>query len=396
MMQEQATSTKDFLLFEKASSFGLEGLLGHLRPQWLEPWQGIFLLILAAWFAPLILAAIQGVAIGPTRVESFLLDPAVLARYLVALPLLFWSQKKTSVKLRSVVNHFLTAKLVKEAEQERFTSNIAAAMSLRRARVVDWVLLALAAAQSLSVYYWVFPSLSGTWRMVGPEGHRSLSLPGWWFLVVSQPIWGFVLLRYLYRIALWWRFLRQTSQLDLQLDAAHPDGVGGLSFLGMTLRSFKEAAFAISASLAGGLTNIVLASGAHVTDFRYEIIAVLLLNMGIFAGPLLFFHGLLVRTKQRGVFEYWVLWQRQLRQFEQKWMSNRSSEAEMLTVGDFSQVTDLSSILERVKEISVIPIRRKQIQPLLVASVLPFLPVLMLEIPIDELTKGVLKMAFGV
>jgi len=67
-----------------------------------------------------------------------------------------------------------------------------------------------------------------------------------------------VFYRFLYRIGIWWVFLWKTSRLDLRLDATHPDGAGGLGFLGLTLRTFKEAAFAISTSFAGGLASMVL------------------------------------------------------------------------------------------------------------------------------------------
>jgi hypothetical protein len=159
-----------------------------------------------------------------------------------------------------------------------------------------------------------------------------------------------VFYRFLYRIGLWWLFVWKSSRLDLQLDAAHPDGAGGLGFMGLTLRTFKEAAFAISTSLAGGLATMILLTNTRVSDYKYEIAASIFISTFVFCGPLLFFNRLLAKAKQAGTLNYWVLWQTQQRQFERKWMRGSIEDAEMLSVADFSEATDLSSILERVQQ----------------------------------------------
>ena len=394
-MSDQAdhSSPPAFELFGDGSFLGLERVLGSLRPDGLNVRQKIVLSILATWVPMLILATVQGMAVGPTRQESFLLDQAMHARFLLAIPLLFYSQKKITMKLRSVVEHFLNAKLVREAEKERFLHNITLAMRSRHSPLVDWLLLLLAYIYSITVLLLVVPGLSTSWRTLGVEGHRRLSLAGWWFIAVSEPIFAFVLFRFVYRIGLWWRFLWQTSRLDLQLDAAHPDGAGGLGFLGLTLRTAQDAAFAISASFAGGLANIVLATGARVTGFKYEILVLVMAIVGLFASPLAFFYGLLAKTKHQGALGYWVLWQAQLRQFDQKWMRRSAENLDMLSVADFSEATDLSSILDRVQQSRLMPFRQKQILPLIFAALLPFVAVLALEIPVEDILKQLLKMA---
>jgi len=253
--------------------------------------------------------------------------------------------------------------------------------------------LFLAYGYGVAILLLVVPRLSASWRMLGPQGHRGLSLAGWWFIAVSEPIFAFVLFRLLFRIGLWWRFLWRTSRLDLQMDASHPDGAGGLGFLGLTLRTAQESAFAISASYAGGLANIVLASGARVTSFKFEILFLLIGIVGLFAGPLTFFYRLLARTKHQGALEYWAIWQAQLRQSNSKWKRGSLETMDMLSVADFSEVTDLSSILERVQQVRLVPFRRTQLSPLAVAALLPFVAVLALEIPIEEILKQLLRMA---
>ena len=389
--QDRESDSRAFQLFEGGSFFGLENVLGRVRPDLLDSRSKIVIVILIGWLPLLILSAFQGMAVGKSRPESFLLDASVQARFVVALPIIILVPEKISGVLRAIVEHFPKAKLVKESERERFVGNVASAMRLRHAPLADWLILALVYIISGLLLMFVVPSLPPSWRTLG--GQR-LSLAGWWMLVVSEPLYEFVFYRFLYRVVIWWIFLWKTSRLDLQLDAAHPDRAGGLGFLGLSLRTFKEAAFAISTTFAAGLANIVLLTHSKVSSYRYAILVVVVFSIGLFACPLLFFFQLLSRRKSSNLLEYWVLWQRQQRQFDQKWLLNPEEHADMLGVADFSEATDLSSILERVQQVRLVPFRQAQALPLIIAAVLPFLAVLTLEFPVEEIVKQLLKMRF--
>ena len=218
-----------------------------------------------------------------------------------------------------------------------------------------------------------------------------LSYAGWWWAAVSQPILMFVVLRFVYRLGLWWRFLWETSQLDLQLRASHPDGAGGLGFLGSSLKAFRGFAFAISAIVAGGLANVVLLTAAPVLSYKYSVLAFALLSLTVYIGPLLFFSMMLAETRSRGRLNYSRLSHNQLRQFEQKWIASHEGEAEMLSVQDFSAVIDLMSTVDGALKMRIVPLRRQALQTLIIAVVLPFLPVAALEFPLEEILKQLLK-----
>ena len=193
-----------------------------------------------------------------------------------------------------------------------------------------------------------FREMASSWRTLGSGGHHSLSLAGWWFVTVCEPVYLFVLLRFLYRIALWWMFLWKTSRLNLQLHSVHPDGAGGLGFLGLTLNAFRLPAFAISATFAGGIADLVLLNGVPASELKYEIAGLILIVVGLFVIPLcLFYQRELSKARDRDVLNYWVLLEAQLRKFERKWIASGSDRMATLTPADFSQVTGPSSILER-------------------------------------------------
>ncbi len=54
------------------------------------------------------------------------------------------------------------------------------------------------------------------------------SLAGWWHLLVSLPLLLILFFGWIWRLALWARFLFLMSRLNLRLIPAHPDNVGGL------------------------------------------------------------------------------------------------------------------------------------------------------------------------
>ncbi len=138
---------------------------------------------------------------------------------------------------------------------------------------------------------------------------------------------------------------------------------------------------------------MVLVNGALVSELRYEIVAVMLLVVSVFAYPLAnFYYRELSRARQRDVLNYWKLNETQLRQLEQKWIVSHSEKTDMLGVADFSEVIDLSSILVNTQRMTLLPFQPAAILTLVLAALLPFLPVLALEFPLLQILKAILRM----
>jgi len=353
----------------------------------------ILVAVLVTWLPLVLLSALQGRAIGPNWHESMLLDAAMYARFLVALPLLILATPGFRRSFQTIVRHFLDAGLVKESERESFFANIAAILRWRDSRVAAVVLVALAFTDAVAFGTGSVSTMPDSWRVVGTPGHHSLSLAGWWLVVISEPLYDLAMLQLLYRIALWWRFLWKTSRLDLQLNAAHPDGAGGLAFLGMVLSVFRLPVFAIGASGAGALANLMLWTGAPFVSFQYAIGAVAAGLVAVMVGPLIFFRGQLGKAKQRAVLRCGALAGQQLRAFEEKWLgANPPAASEMLRAPDFSAVGDFNPTVTAMQKMNTLPFLPKQLVPLVVAALLPFLPVAAMEIPLKEILMQVLKL----
>ena len=348
---------------------------------------------LTTWVPLAVLAAVQGRAIGPGWRESMLLDVAMYARYLVALPLLILATPALRRDLQIIVRHFLDAGLVEEPERESFFANITAMLRWRDSVAAAAVLVALAAASALTFGTVSVAEVPDSWRVAGTGDHRGLSLAGWWLVAFCEPLYRLVMLQLLYRLALWWWFLWKTSRLHLQLNAAHPDGAGGLAFLGMVLSAARLPIFAIAVSVAGALANLKLWTGVSFASFQYAIATLAVALVALMTGPLVFFNGQLHNTKKRAVLACGALAGRQLRAFEEKWLGCSPCEAgEMLQAPDFSAVCDFNSTVIAVQKMNTLPFWPKQLVPLAVAALLPFLPVAAIEIPLKEILAQIWKL----
>jgi hypothetical protein len=387
-MQPQLTnsSAPSFELFESGPVFG-------------QPWprlsagRRIAIAVLVTWVPLVALAAIQGLALGPTPSESVLRDAAIYVRFLVALPLLLLTPTLCGDRLRKIAHHFLEAELVKESEREQFSANITSTIRLRDSRVAQAALMALVYLAMAYFAIAVVPNLPATWRTRGVPGHRSLSLVGWWFILVSQPLYVYVMLHFVNRVGLWWRFLWKTSRLDLQLRPTHGDGAAGLAFMGLTLITFAPPVFAIAASVAGGVANLVLWTGVSVVGQKNVILAVVALMVALFLTPLLLFFGKLKEAKHEGLLEYGVLSGRQLAQFEQKWLDpHLAVDADVLGAVDFRTVNASNATVSRTHGMRLLPFHREELLVLGLAALLPFLPVAALEVPWKEILKELSKL----
>jgi hypothetical protein len=223
-------------------------------------------------------------------------------------------------------------------------------------------------------------------------GSDSFSLARWWHLLVSIPLLLLLLLGWLWRVILWGRFLWLTSRLDLRLIPGHPDLAGGLMFVSSSLRGFWLLSFALGAIAAGPVANRVMYKGVSLSVFADVGIGLVVLVLILFVGPMLVFMRRLLEARRRGSFEYGALAGEVGQQFERKWLNRESGVDEgALDVPDFSSTTDLFQIVANAYEIKGIPLRLVFLIPLVVAALLPFLPVLLMVMPLKEIIKDLAK-----
>lgn len=346
------------------------------------------IVVLVAWLPLVVLSAAEGRLLGDNAREAFLLDIPAYARYLIALPLMILAERKTLPKLGAIARHFWESGLVPLSDRSRYLDLMERCRRLLSSPLTTVVILALAFFLATWLSERVYPSTISTWAAPITDDVRRLSLAGWWRAFISQPLYVALISLWLWRAIVWWYFMYRVSRLDLKLVASHPDHVGGLQFVVWSTRAFTLVAFALAVAMAGNVGQRVLVDGASVLEYRTTIAFVVALVLLLFVAPLLALRTPLRRLRSQGIMAYGELAADLGQRFEARWVKKGGDVSnEALEVPDFSAVTDAYSIVANVSSIRLIPIDLREVGILVLAAVLPFVPLLLVTIPVASLVQ---------
>jgi len=386
------TILADTELFDGGPPRRLETALWLVKPNQPKPVARAALISIIVWVPLMLLAAIQSFAIGQDKLTDLLLDFAVHARNLVAVPLFILAESFTLSTLGKTARHFVEAELIRDQDRPRFESIAANIRRLLNSKVVEILVVLLAYCSALILIRLISVETILDWHMLTKE-RLSFSWAGWWHVLVSIPLILILLFGWLWRLLLWNVFLWRVSRLDLHLVPAHPDLSGGLQFVGASLRAFPMLSFALGAVVAGGVANRVVHQGMHLIDFKYIIATLLVAILIVFVAPLMFFTRRILQARRRGIFEYGALAGAVGRQMEHKWVErNGSVDDAALDVQHFSATTDLYQVVSNVYQIKTAPLDLQDLVAVIVAVLLPFVPVLLYEIPLNVILADIVKL----
>jgi len=350
-----------------------------------------FIAVGLAWIPLALLSALRG---GDTFL-SFLTDYASGSRFLIILPLLILAEPQLRERLALVAHHF-EADLVPRDQFPEFQEKWNSFESQRNSRLAQVLIVMLAYATAAFLSQYLSPSGSefvSWWK--GGSGFRAFSLAGTWAFFISYPILAFFTYLWLWRQFLWARFLRSTTQLDLRLVAAHPDKLGGLGFLEASILGQIPFSFCLGVGLAGAIANRVLHEGLPLMAFRY-IAAVMVVGVLLYCvGPYLFFTRTLLQMRRLGMLSYGAFARAVGEQFEKKWLHQADSlTEEVLLVPDFSTTGDLYGVVHNIDDIRVIPVGAVDLYAIVIAALIPAIPVVISAIPFDTLIKDAMHLLF--
>jgi len=347
---------------------------------------------LLAWLPLLVLSLLDGTATGGTALP-FLLDVGVYARFLVAMPVLLLAEPVVHFRLRNLIRQFHERRLVPPDAEDLFADDLRSAMKLRDAMWMELGLLAIAVIAGPTSMAEALRALhTSAWHSDIVDGQLMLTRAGWWFLHVSAPMFQFLVLRWYFRLLLWWRLLWQLSRLPLALKPAHADRAGGLGFLGDSAVAFAPVLFAQTALVSGFIGDRILAAQRHAHEFLVEIVTLVVLLILAVVGPLLFFSRKMERARRAGVRRYGALASEHADGFEDKWLGPTRTKESLVGSPDVSSLADLSASVDVVRQMRPIPFDLRVLVQLVVATLLPFTPLLFTEITFRDAVTRVLKM----
>ncbi len=346
--------------------------------------------MLVGWVPLVFLVAIENFQ-NHISLNSFLTDFGVHARSLLAAPLLILAEIPCLSRLGEIVRYFLSSGLIDEEDKPRFKQLVESSRSLMNSTLAEVLALLLAYATAALLLRYVNELHVRPWYVTGSSTGEP-SLAGWWYVLVSVPLLLVLFFGWLWRVLLWGRFLIKVAKMKLCLIASHPDRTSGLKFLNSSLFAFSPVAFTIGVVGAGAAATRVQYLGLTLEGIEKTIGGLLIFVFVLFVGPLMLFVFKLHRTKMIGIFEYGGLAEGVGRMFEQKWLHNYNNYANgSLEATDFSATTDLYGIVSNVHEMRVLPFDLRGLLTLAVCTLLPFIPVVLMTIPLKKFLEEILK-----
>ena len=347
---------------------------------------------LICWLPCLILALVEGHAYAGVSVP-FLQDIGVHIRFLCALPLLIGAELIVHGRIRDIVQQFLDRGLIAPQDRARFDKIIASAMGLRNSILIELCLLTIA----VGVGHWVvsgYLNLNGdAWNAVNHSGALHFTIAGYWYAFVSLPILRFIILRWYFRLFIWYWFLWHVRQLRLRLNLFHPDLCGGLGFLAESVLAFAPVLMAQTILLAGVIVQQIWFTGATLPHFKMEILGVVVFLILLVLAPLCFFMVQLGHARLEAKREYGILASHYVDDFRHKWIEHFGTEKEqLLGTGDIQSLADLGNAYGVVREMRIVPFGKDVVVSVVIIIVIPLLPLTLTMFPFEKIIEQLFKL----
>ncbi|WP_010584023.1 hypothetical protein [Schlesneria paludicola] len=347
--------------------------------------------VAVTWLPLALLTTLAGTFSGGVDVP-FLTDLAN-ARFLLAVPMLLGAELVVHKRIRDLIEQFTKRELIGPADRPGFESLIAWTMRLRNSAVAELILVVIAYTGGTAAWQF-YGTLPGTsWYATPMDGKLTLTLAGHWLAWISLPLARFIILRWYYRLFLWYLFLWRVSRVRLNLDPLHPDRAGGLGFLDESATAFGPALMAQSVFFSAMIGNQIWHLGAKLPDFQLEILGFVLAMLMVVLFPLMFFTNQMIEVKFEASHVYGELASRYVSAFRKRWLTGAAPEGqELLGAADIQSLADLGNSYQVVNEMRVVPVDKAVILKLAIEISIPLLPLLLTMVPLSELLTKLLQL----
>lgn len=253
--------TGDMALEPLAARLGALARLAGSAPQ------RAAVLVALGWGGALALAALAGSAWGPPETRPYLRDLGAFGRFALATGVLATMDARVDVQLRAHLRRLTDAPLLAPSAVPAAAEAIVRAVDRARSPLAAVLCIVLALLLAVSSALATLGRGEVSWAIaMSPDG-PALTAAGWWAACIASPIVSFLLLRWLWRHLVWALLLRALSQMDLRLVASHPDGVGGLGFIGRYPNVFAALVLAMSLMLAAAVLRAMTQEAITVETY---------------------------------------------------------------------------------------------------------------------------------
>ncbi|MGB9433856.1 MAG: hypothetical protein WBQ89_16555 [Candidatus Acidiferrum sp.] len=356
--------------------------IGLIHPNQWNLGRRIAVAIVISWLPLFVLTAL----LNFKGLDSLFRDYRVHGRLLIAVPVLLLGEVLMETRFRAVLSHIRQAGLLEEPDLEYMDGVLATLLRSRDAYLSELAILVLVIIRIVASYKGLVDPTP--WLARGTMDNLQLSTAGWYAVLVSAPIFDFLLGLSLWKWLLWVIYAFKLSRRKLKLVPTHPDQHGGVGFLSLTTAAFAPVAFAASTVIGATWRYDILHHGAHLMDFKLPTIALVIIVVFVALGPLIFLVPRLAVLRTEGILEYGILGQFHSRDFHEKWILHRSGhEVEFLQAPESSRLADYDRVYEKIEQLNPFPANKEDLIPLLLAVAIPAFPVIIAQIPIAIVLK---------
>jgi len=386
-MTPEEKKVSEFLLAHGGPFYALQQQLGLLREDAFRAGSRAILFVIIAWAVPLVFSLIAGNAYGPGTDNPYLLDLSVWARFFVAIALFLLMEKKVEERLRTCLLQFVRAPLLAPGSFEAAATAVTCALKRRDAKFAEAICLLIAALISLILYKRLMDFDIATWAVHVGQAGNSLTLAGWWVIIVSNTLFAFLLLRWLWRLCVWGLLLHGLAGLELRLVAAHPDGKGGLAFLGNYPNAYAPFVFAVSCVLGATVAHELMDATLTTTSYGFIMAGWLVVVLGLFAIPLQAFNKPIGKLREQTLLAYSARATQHHRAVERELLGRNiaaSEDSDTATTGD---IPDPAKAYAATRKLSGMLVSRTVLLPLSAAALLPLVAAGTTQLPLKDILK---------
>jgi hypothetical protein len=337
---------------------------------------GVFL-----WTVLVALAAIEGIT-------ARLFSVSVIAghiRFLVVIPLFFVCEAWVDPLMTGFVGGMVRKQIVTKSAVPALSAEIAHATRWKDSWFAEVLCLLAGILMSLTAQSL---HLAGATAVNDPfRAGTDLTMADVWYWIVCLTVFRFLLLRWLWRLCHWAYFLWRITKLELHLVPTNPDGAGGLGSLEVVHTCFSPLVLALSAIQSASFAEEISLGSMTFEAIYPSLVLTVFVDAVLFVGPLFLFSPSLWACKIKGLGDYGALASHYVNSFDIKWLRTADPGEPLLGTADLQSLADLSNSVNVVRNMRLAPVSGKLWAQILIAALLPMLPLLLLKYPIAALAE---------
>lgn len=379
----------EFLASHGGPFFELQAQLKLLRQNALRVGNRAVLFVALAWGIPFLLGLPRSFSLEHSQ-GAYLADLGVWAMFFIGIGAFVLAERQVEKGLKAKLSQLARAPIIALTSMPTAAAFVSSALRQRDSRWAELACLGLAVFASTLSYLNFHTAEVSSWAVEHSlEGNR-ITLAGWWSVCLSLPLFVFLFLRGAWRHFVWARMLRKLATLDLRLVATHPDGKGGLAFMGQYPNAYAIFVFGMSCAIAAAVAKYSHHEDLSATTLSMVMSGWLAIVISFFAYPLSAFTPPLHRLKEEGMSLLGAQATNFCRSAERKAIGqNVFSDA---TPEPDTELSDPGKHYEATRKLSTILVSRAAIVPVAVAALIPFAVVAAATLPYKEVLSVLKKL----